>query len=116
MSDLSRPNHYFHDSLGCPFECTGDHNHPASPEAEERLQAWVDLPPGVEGVQVRHRKIIRPPVTSRPVRLGGAEPTVIVAETAEHVVYGIYSSGHRFLGERCMPRAEFEAEFERKPA
>lgn len=28
MSDLSRPNHYFHDSLGDPAECTGDHNHP----------------------------------------------------------------------------------------
>jgi len=28
VSDLSRPNHYFHDSLGDPFTCTGDHNHP----------------------------------------------------------------------------------------
>lgn len=25
---LDRSNHYFHDSLGCPFECTGRHNHP----------------------------------------------------------------------------------------
>lgn len=29
MSDLSKPNHYYHDSLGCPLSCTGDHNHPA---------------------------------------------------------------------------------------
>lgn len=28
MSDLSRPNHYFKDSLGDPATCTGDHNHP----------------------------------------------------------------------------------------
>lgn len=28
MSDLSRPNHFFHDSLGDPATCTGDHNHP----------------------------------------------------------------------------------------
>lgn len=30
MSDdpLSRPNHYFEDSLGDPATCTGDHNHP----------------------------------------------------------------------------------------
>lgn len=23
-----RPNHYMHDSLGCPYECSEDHNHP----------------------------------------------------------------------------------------
>jgi hypothetical protein len=23
-----RPNHFYHDSLGCPFECTERHNHP----------------------------------------------------------------------------------------
>lgn len=28
MSDLSKPNHYFHDNLGCPISCRGDHNHP----------------------------------------------------------------------------------------
>lgn len=26
--DLKRQNHFYHDSLGCPFECTEDHNHP----------------------------------------------------------------------------------------
>lgn len=26
--NLRRPNHYYHDGLGCPHECTGDHNHP----------------------------------------------------------------------------------------
>lgn len=25
---LRRPNHYYHDSLGDPATCTGDHNHP----------------------------------------------------------------------------------------
>lgn len=34
MSDLSRPNHYFHDSLGDPATCTGDHNHP-EPETDD---------------------------------------------------------------------------------
>lgn len=29
MSDLSKPNHFYHDSLGDPATCTGDHNHPA---------------------------------------------------------------------------------------
>lgn len=26
--DLNRSNHFYHDSLGCPFECGDDHNHP----------------------------------------------------------------------------------------
>jgi hypothetical protein len=34
MSDLSRPNHYFNDSLGDPATCTGDHNHP-EPETDD---------------------------------------------------------------------------------
>lgn len=34
MSDLSKPNHYFHDSLGDPATCTGDHNHP-EPETDD---------------------------------------------------------------------------------
>lgn len=34
MSDLSRPNHFFHDSLGDPATCTGDHNHP-EPETDD---------------------------------------------------------------------------------
>lgn len=29
--DLSKNNHFFHDSLGCPYECDGDHNHPERP-------------------------------------------------------------------------------------
>lgn len=29
MPDPSKPNHYAHDSLGDPYTCTGDHNHPA---------------------------------------------------------------------------------------
>lgn len=34
MSDLSKPNHYFNDSLGDPATCTGDHNHP-EPETDD---------------------------------------------------------------------------------
>ncbi|MCV7247779.1 hypothetical protein H7J07_06000 [Mycobacterium koreense] len=26
--DPSRPNRFMHDSLGDPYTCTGDHNHP----------------------------------------------------------------------------------------
>ncbi len=26
--DLRKPNHFFHDSAGCPGECADDHNHP----------------------------------------------------------------------------------------
>lgn len=30
--DLRKPNHFYHDILGCPFECGGDHNHPTPPK------------------------------------------------------------------------------------
>lgn len=26
--DPSKPNHYFDDALGDPYDCVGDHNHP----------------------------------------------------------------------------------------
>jgi hypothetical protein len=78
------------------------------------INAWPELPPGVSGTQIRYRKIHMPPMTSGPVRSGGAEPKVITAETRQHVIYHVYSSGGRDLGERCMKRAEFETEFERK--
>lgn len=26
--DIHRPNHFVHDSLGDPFDCDEDHNHP----------------------------------------------------------------------------------------
>lgn len=26
--DLTKSNHFFHDSAGCPGECLADHNHP----------------------------------------------------------------------------------------
>lgn len=26
--DLDRPNHFYHDSAGCPMECVDNHNHP----------------------------------------------------------------------------------------
>jgi hypothetical protein len=38
MSDLSKPNHYHNDSLGDPYTCTGDHNHP-----DELPQEVVDM-------------------------------------------------------------------------
>lgn len=28
LTDPSKPNHYFHDALGDPGTCKGDHNHP----------------------------------------------------------------------------------------
>lgn len=31
-ADWSKPNHFFHDSLGDPATCTGDHNHPPEPD------------------------------------------------------------------------------------
>lgn len=37
MSDLSKPNHFFHGSLGDPASCTGDHNHP-EPGADELIE------------------------------------------------------------------------------
>lgn len=44
MSDLSRPNHYFDDSLGDPATCTGDHNHPEPLTDDPRFS---DLPASV---------------------------------------------------------------------
>lgn len=28
LVQITRQNHFYHDSLGCPFECSEDHNHP----------------------------------------------------------------------------------------
>lgn len=77
---------------------------------------WLPLPAGVTGQQVRHRKIIGPPTTAKPVRLGGAEIYVILAETPEHVIYVAYSQSGKRYEEKVMQAAEFEETFERKAA
>ena len=38
--DNRKPNHFAHDSLGDPFDCTEDHNHP---EWVEEASAWSGL-------------------------------------------------------------------------
>lgn len=44
-----KPNHYFHDSLGDPYTCTGDHNHPEdedfarnTPQEEDQVRADLE--------------------------------------------------------------------------
>lgn len=80
----------------------------------EELNGWIPLPDGVTGVQIRHRKIV-----DNRVRYGGGEPKVIVAETAEWVIYAVFSgpgpgTTGRFIKEIAAPRDRFEEEFERK--
>jgi hypothetical protein len=38
--DNRKPNHFTHDSLGDPFDCTEDHNHP---EYVDDRPEWSDL-------------------------------------------------------------------------
>lgn len=66
-----------------------------------------------QGQLIRERKVVMPPMTSRPVRPGGAEPKVIVAETREFVVYRVWSSKGEDLGERVLSKAEFDETYER---
>lgn len=73
------------------------------------LDHWPPLPDGVTGTQIRCRRIIGR------VRLGGAEPKVIVAETERNVIYRAYGANGQFLFERAMAADEFEQEFERRP-
>lgn len=42
MSDPTRPNHFFHDSLGDPATCPGDHNHPKPEPADSRFAGLPD--------------------------------------------------------------------------
>lgn len=80
------------------------------------INSWA-LPPGAKdlpsGQLIRYRKIFEPPMTSRPVRKSGQEPMVIVAETGNFVIYRVWSSKGVDLGERCMAKEDFDAEFER---
>lgn len=80
------------------------------------VDSWP-MPPGLPqmetGQLIRSRKITEPPMTSRQVRLGGAEPKVIVAETREYVIFRVWSSRGADLGEQCMRRDEFERDYER---
>lgn len=75
---------------------------------------WPTLPDGVTGTQIRYRKILTPPMTTKPVRLGGSEPKVIVVETEKYVIWRVFSSSGRDFGEHCTERPEFESEFERR--
>lgn len=80
---------------------------------------WPELPTQQLEVpvlgQIRHRRVYGPPLTGGGlVRLGGSEPKAIVAETREFVVYRTWSARGVDLGEKCIPRAEFEKEFERR--
>lgn len=85
-------------------------------EAETpEVDRWLDRPDGVVGQQVRSRKIFLPPVTPGPVRSGGKEFTVIVAETVSFVVCETFSEdGSQSYGERILPKDQFEAEYERQ--
>jgi hypothetical protein len=76
---------------------------------------WAMPPttPMATGQVIRERKIYKPPMTSVPVRAGGAEPKVIVAETREWVIYRVWSSKGEVLGEHAMKLDEFEERFER---
>lgn len=76
---------------------------------------WVMPPtaPLASGQVIRGRSIVRPPITSAPVRTGGACPMVIVAETREWVIYRVWSAKGVDLGERAMRLDDFEEQFER---
>lgn len=81
------------------------------------VNEWLSLPEGVTGQQVRYRETFESyafPGTR--YRLGGAEPKAIVTETEGWVIYRVWSSKGKDLGERCISRQEFEAEFERRPS
>lgn len=78
------------------------------------LDTWPTPPAGTEGQQVRYRKILGPPTTASRVRIGEAEPKVIVAESAKYVIYQIFSHDGRDLGERVLARTEFDSGFERR--
>lgn len=79
---------------------------------------WPELPVNQPAVpvldQIRERKVYGPPMTTRPVRAGGAEPKAIVAETREYVVWRVWSANGADLGEDVLPRAAFEQRFERR--
>jgi hypothetical protein len=78
------------------------------------VDTWPGLPDGHDGIEIRSRKIYLPPMTTRPVRDGGAEPKMIVAETGQWVIYRVWSSKGQDLGELISPRPAFDAEFERR--
>lgn len=88
-----------------------------TPSSDGRVgtDEWPALPEGVKGVQIRHRKIFGFSMASDPgVRLGAAEPKVIVAETDQWIVYAIYGADGRYLGERTHLRSGFQEFFERR--
>lgn len=78
------------------------------------VDVWPGLPEGFDGTEIRSRKVFGPPMTTRPVRLGGAEPMMIVFESRDFVIYNIWSSKGEDLGEKIVTKEEFEAQFERR--
>lgn len=75
MSDLSRPNHYFEDSLGDPRTCTGDHNHP-EPETDD--PRFSGLPASVvETAKQAHCERCKVQITEAPSLVG----TIFVSYT-----------------------------------
>lgn len=83
MSDLSKPNHYSHDSLGDPAQCTDDHNHP-----KKYLRVDIELPTETQEVFL--------PLT------GGEWPTEI-DEMAAHAFFDVVNYGHHVVDESEVP-------------
>lgn len=81
---------------------------PATSDTPSQTDVWPPLPDGVTGTQVRCRQF------AVGVRLGGAEPKVLVAETENYVIFKIWSSNHEDLGERVLTKVEFDDKFERR--
>lgn len=49
--DLTKPNHYYWDSLGDPYNCDEDHNHPPKP-VTPTLERVVEIAAFLVGVGV----------------------------------------------------------------
>lgn len=73
---------------------------------------WPELtkPEYPVGQQIRCRKVTEIGL----VRLGNSEPKAIIAETKDYVIFETWSAGGKSLGERCLPRGEFEDNYERR--
>lgn len=59
------------------------------------------------GQLIRYRK------TAQGTRFGRSEPKVIVTESREFVIYRVWSSDGKDLGERAVDKGAFEEHYER---
>lgn len=82
---------------------------PATSDTPSPVDTWPPLPKGVTGTEIRARYI------AGGVRVSGAEPKVIVAETEGYVIFKVWSAKGRDLGERVLTKSDFEEQFERRP-